>query len=267
MLALPFYAVAQPGGGGAILSPTGNVHFNTLTQNAAVIKDLGLTAEQIDALLRVEQDFRPDPPPPREPGERPSPPDLEERMQRQDAMWMTVNQMLTPEQRIKLKERAFQLSGGLSAPRLHERLLDTLDLTASQREAVRKIAVELEQETRIARENSGLTSEERRVADEERNAKYAEQVRDVLTSEQIAKAEKLTSEIPALREQLGLPEQRTPRQGLPGLVQRAAQDLGRRIGSSYGDYIPGPNSWQPGQGIPEGYRIERNSRFPRRESE
>jgi len=33
-------------------------------------------------------------------------------------------------------------------------------------------------------------------------------------------------------------------------------------------WIPGPGAWQPGQGIPEGYRIERNRRsgFPRGEN-
>jgi len=34
-----------------------------------------------------------------------------------------------------------------------------------------------------------------------------------------------------------------------------------------GGWVPGPGSWRPGDGIPEGYRIERNtrSRFPRGE--
>ena len=263
--AVSFYAFAQPGGprapggpdGGALLSPTGNVRVDAIARNAELVQALGITPAQMDTLRKIEEEFRPTPPQPGgppapppsgQPGTRPAPPNPAEAMERADAMWIAVNQALTQEQGTKFREIAFQLSGGLNAPRLHERLLDTLDLTTSQRETIRKMAIEQEMENRAARGSGAdreLTPEQRRAADEERNAKYANQVKAVLTSGQIAKAEKLTAEIPALRERLGMPTQFAQGQR-PERTQRG-QGAGQRQG---GGYAPDTNSWRPGQGAP-----------------
>ena len=273
--AVSFYAFAQPGGGpggpagpggpggGAILSPTGNVNVNAIARNAGLVSVLGITPEQMETLRKIEQDFRPIPSPPGQPGTRPTPPNPAEAMERTDTMWIAVNQVLTQEQGTKFREIAFQLSGGLNAPRLHERLLDTLDLTTGQREAIRKMVVEQELENRAAREggtNRELTPEQRRAADEERNVKYANQVKSVLTSGQIAKAEKLTAEIPALRERLGMPAQPAPGQRL-GQVQRG-QGAEQRPG-----YVPSTGAWRPGQNVPPAAPGGApQGRFPRNEA-
>ena len=48
----------------------------------------------------------------------------------------------------------------------------------------------------------------------------------------------------------------------PDYIKKILDRLSRATDNK--SYIPGPNSWQPGQGIPEGYRQERNERrrFP-----
>ena len=75
---------------------------------------------------------------------------------------------------------------------------------------------------------------------------------DVLTDEQFARLQELNDNPPdyvlAIRKKM-----------------RAMRGESEQTGG--GGYIPGPGSWQPGSSaIPEGYRQERNNRFPSREN-
>ena len=251
-LAQPPDGPPAPPPGGEIMSPTGNINVGAITRNAELAKMLSLTTEQMNALRGIEETFRPTPPAPPTPGQeisRPAPPDPEEARKRADAMWVGVQQSLRPNQRTALGEVTFQLGGGLNSPRMNERLLATLDLTETQKVAIREMVTKREAEARAIREverearESGIavdvTPEQRRIADEEREKKYADQMKTVLTAEQMSKAERLTAGIPALREKLGMPAQ-PPRPG----EHMQGQDQNH-------DFTPGPNSWQPGQGAPE----------------
>ena len=128
-----------------------------------------------------------------------------------------IDQILKPKQLTKFREFTFQLVGGLDSSIQDGRLLEFLDLTDTQKESIRKLVeerntamVEINQNiAEYVREPEAL----RRLSAEMRQmrAKFTEQLQSLLTSEQWAKAEKLTAEIPALRERLGLPPQGQPR--------------------------------------------------------
>ena len=89
------------------------------------------------------------------------------------------------------------------------------------------------------------------------NARFAEQVRAILTPEQRAKVEKLTTETAALRERLGIPA--------PGQPQQRGQQPGQAPPGS--GFVPGQGAWQPGQGTPTPVEGQpRRGSFPRNEN-
>jgi Spy/CpxP family protein refolding chaperone len=144
-----------------------------------------------------------------------------------------VDQVLRPEQRTRLRDVTFQLSGGLESPMLSERTLATLDLTDTQREQVRRLA-----EARNAR--IGEINWRDQAERERFQSDFAQQVRGLLTAEQRAKAERLTAEAPALRERLGMPAQGA----------RGQQGQQGRTQTPGGGFIPGQGAWQPGRDVP-----------------
>ena len=166
-----------------------------------------------------------------------------------------VDQALRPEQRTRLRDVTFQLSGGLDSPMLGspmgERMLETLDLTDAQKEQVRRLA-----EARNAR--IGEVNWRDQAERERFQSDFAQQVRGLLTAEQRAKAERLTAEAPALRERLGMTAPGQPR-GQQGQQQRPTPG---------GGFVPGQGAWQPGQGVPNRVAPEtpRRGGFPRSEN-
>ena len=126
-------------------------------------------------------------------------------------MLANVDEMLTPAQRTKLRDITFQLAGGWDSLVLHERMLEALNTTDAQKTQIQKLLKERDAETKVIQDNLAASSHNRE-AYEKRAAesatvrvKYAEQIKSLLTAEQKAKAEKLTAEIPILREKMGLP--------------------------------------------------------------
>ena len=199
-------------------------------------------------------------------------------------MQTKLNQVLTPEQQLKLVEISFQAAGGLDSRHLDDQLLDVVNLTDAQKDQIRKITAEREAETRLAMQQRGAgqpfdwqnaTQEERdkyiaiqiadqkanRATDEARFKKYAEQMKAVLTIEQKTKAEKLTADAPALVAQLLRKKQDVSEQVQD---QRGQQGQNRQV-PQVPVYVPHSGSWQPGDPIPEGYRQQRQEggRFPR----
>ena len=95
-------------------------------------------------------------------------------------------------------------------------------------------------------------------------AEFKDRMSDVLTVEQRARLQELIANPPehalafrkALRERLGLGESEESESVASGAVDAES-----------GVWVPGPNSWRPGDPVPSGFRIERNtrSRFPRGE--
>ena len=150
-----------------------------------------------------------------------------------------VDRVLRPEQRTKLSDMSFQLSGGLTSPMMGAITLRTLELTDTQKEQLRKLT---EERPRLNPADYELRSAEGRAkfqADmEANNAKFAEQVKGILTPEQKAKAEKLTAAAPELRKKLGIPEPGQPPQRGP---QRPGQPP-----APGGGFVPGQGAWQPG---------------------
>ena len=167
-----------------------------------------------------------------------------------DAVQEKVDRVLKPEQREKLRDVAFQLSGGLESPALGMpmglRVLETLTLTDEQKEQFRKLVEErntamremmerFEREIRTAAGQARVREESGRITEQ-----FVEQIKGILTPEQTAKVEKLTAETPALRARLRMPE--------PGGGGRQLQPGGPP--PPPGGYVPGQDAWRPGQAPP-----------------
>jgi hypothetical protein len=275
--------VLRVGGGGMGIG--GGI--DRFLQNPEFAKMLELTPAQTEEIQKVVQDsidnFRTTAFPRPEPGA--PPPTPEEMRQRMDEIrkqmekqveitQAKVNQILKPEQQVKAKELAFQLTGGLDFPMLNVRTLETLDLTADQKEKIAKLTADRDEAFRTAMQGVDFRNQEAREkfnADREARAKkFTEDIKAHLTSEQKAKAEKLTAAAPELREKLGLP---APGQRL--IQSGSGQERGQRGGPGGRTYTPGADSWRPGDPVPgaappppsDGNRQNRQrGSFPRGES-
>ena len=123
-----------------------------------------------------------------------------------------VDKILKPEQRKKLREISFQLAGGLSSPLQNVQTFEAFDLTDTQKEQIRKLMEERHGPARrtiiseITNSNPPIPREEAgtriRAAMEQMDARFTEQIKSLLTTEQRAKAEKLTAEIPVLQRRM-----------------------------------------------------------------
>jgi Spy/CpxP family protein refolding chaperone len=243
---------AQPGGRGGMRGGFGMMGggFGLFLENDQLKKEVNLTEDQVTQLRKVLEESRPPRPERREGGQgreqRPAPPSPEEFEKRIDETQAKLDKILTPEQREKVKVLQFQLSGGLDSPFLGTRSLTVLNLTEEQKMSLKKIEAERNAEMRKAFENidfRNMSQEDRdkmRAEGEARNKKVGDQIKGILTPEQKEKGEKLTAEGKDLREKLGLPE-------LGARGQRGPRgDRGGEGGG--GEYRPGRDSWQPGQG-------------------
>jgi Spy/CpxP family protein refolding chaperone len=238
------------------------------------VKMLELTPEQIGTLQKSMQEagetFWAEARKAFDSGTPPTPEERQQRMEKfMDGIQERTSKILKPEQQTKAKEVMFQLSGGLESPAegpMGIRMLDVLDLTAAQKEQIRKITAERDAEVRKAMEEVRQDSsidlrtpegrEKSRALREERTKKYNEQITALLTPEQKAKGEKLTAGIPALREKLGI--------FAPGQQRQRGQQPGRAQGDGY---APGAQSWQPGQALPNGSASpRREGSFPRQDN-
>jgi len=151
----------------------------------------------------------------------------EEQRQRLDTAvadeFAKVDKVLKPEQRTKLWEITFQLACGWDSLVLHERIFQTMNPTDVQKEQIRQLLKECDADMKAIQDTLATSARdqeayEKRTAENIKiRAKYVTQIKSLLTPEQLAKAEKLTAEIPALRERLGLPP----------LVQPRAANAGR----------------------------------------
>jgi len=202
----------------------------------------------------------------RNPGTPPNPAEMRQRF---EGMQDKITGVLKPAQQTKAWELAFQLTGGLDSPVLNDRTLETLDLTADQKEKVRKLVAERDAEFGTVMQGfdwRGATPEQRekfRSDNEGRTKKYTDQIKALLTAEQKGKAEKLSTDAPALREKLGMPA--------PGQMGQRRGQQGGQSGSQ--PYTPGANSWRPGQEVPGAadtapspQRTRQRGGFPRGES-
>ena len=232
-------------------------------QNPEFAKELGLTPAQTESLRtaitetgnaireRMQTMFTPGGPPP-------NPAEMRQQMDKFiDDAQAKVNQVLRPEQQTKLREVTFQLSGGMNSPMMGVRTLETLNLTETQKEQIRKITEERDTArfaTMQGVDFRNMTPEQRdkMFADgQARDKQFTDRITALLTSEQKAKMEKLTNEAPALRQKLGMPE--------PG---QFGQQRGQQ-GGPRGPQGPNANSWRPGREMPGTPPPNRPGSFPR----
>jgi Spy/CpxP family protein refolding chaperone len=173
-------------------------------------------------------------------------PNIGEMRQRFEDVQTKIVSAWNPEQQTKARELSFQLAGGLDSRVMNERTLETLDLTADQKEKFRKILTDRDAEFSRVMQNfdwRNATPEERekmRSDAETRTKRYADLIKALLTPEQKAKAEKLTAAAPELREKLGIPA--------PGQRGQGGRAQGQQPGQPY---VPGAGAWRPGQGAPD----------------
>jgi hypothetical protein len=157
---------------------------------------------------------------------------------RSNEQWANIGKVLNAEQLTKFKEIYFQAANGLNSMQLDARLLGAVNLTDDQVKKIDEIADKRTEENRAAMQGrqggqgggAGFTPEER-TAMMERNGKYADQIKAVLTEEQKKKADDLTAGSAALREKLGLPAPGQRGQGQRGQGQ-GGQGTGRTRGGN-----------------------------------
>ena len=258
-----------PGGpgqfGGGQMAGMGGMGIAMLMRNDEAQKMLEITAEQGNALRQIADDARQQMRPPQgQPGQAP---DLAAMRQRADELQAKILQVLKPAQQVKARELVFQVSNGLDAPVLDERMLDVVTLTDDQKAKIRQIAEARAAAASAAREgfdfrNASQEEREKRMAEgEARNKKFNDEIKALLTADQKAKAEKLTAEAAEVRTKLGIPQP-----GQRGAGQGPGQGQGRQGQGGQGGgqgYTPGANAWQPGQAAPNAGGAQRNSNFRR----
>ncbi|MCL2624025.1 MAG: hypothetical protein FWD31_10205 [Planctomycetaceae bacterium] len=149
--------------------------------------------------------------------------------------------ILSENQYTKLEERTFQLTGGTQGMLFSVGLADTLHLTPEQVRRVEALQRQMTTEIfQLVGRMQGASREEQariRTQIEEIVAKYAKMAESILTDEQKAKVEKLIEETPDY------------------IWSRLPQNRGLTR-----EWRPGFNSWQPGQGAPEGGNANRETR-------
>jgi len=204
-------------------------------------------------------------------------------------MQTMIQDVLTPEQMLQVRKLEMQLMPALGIP--FPAMFEPLDLTEDQKKEMQEIADELKAEfdgltmelavlkgERVssaygslngksfasleefykAREDAirqYVPSEEmiKRTADLRERGKnlittLQTRLMDVLTDEQLVKMQKILDE--------------TPEFALKILAQFKA---GREAQEKSPVYVPGPNSWRPGDPVPVQFKEERKGRFPRSE--
>ena len=247
--------MGMPGGLlGGIMSPEFATELELTPQQATELR--GVVTRAMEEFRTQGQNMqRPEPGAPPGPEMRQQFEEMRQQMEtRMNEVQSRVDQVLRPEQRSRLRDVTFQLSGGLNSPMLGtpmgERALESLSLTDAQKAQFRGILEDRNAAMARERENIGevdwrdpAVRERLRTENEARNARFADQVRGILTAEQREKAEKLTAEAPALRERLGIPA--------PGAQQRGQQGQGgRQQTAPGGGFVPGAGAWRPGQDAP-----------------
>jgi len=183
----------------------------------------------------------------------------------------TINEriegIVTLEQKTKARTLVFQSIGGVDSPLINMDTLATLNLTNEQREKAKATFNEMEAERRAQMEESlkliekavekggvNMSPEDRRAIEEEGRAiqskilatgkKLGDQLRTHLTQEQLDLAKRLMADRPGF---------------LPPLPR---QTWGKIMES----YVPGLDSWRPGQGAPKELTEERKRKpFPSNE--
>lgn len=173
-----------------------------------------------------------------------------------DKMSEVAQDVFTPEQMAKVAELEFAVFGGVGSPFLNIESMEILDLSEEQKKEIEEFQKEIESEKSELLD--GITELTHKIVKtgkfnlqdgknfEEKNKALAQKIgdrlREILTEEQLKKAEQIVKNQNAM-------------------VQKMLGGLG--AGASW---VPGANSWMPGQAIPDSLKSkepQRKPRFPR----
>jgi len=211
-------------------------------------------------------------------------------------LWMAdlqtkIQETLSPEQMLQVRKLEMQLMSELGIP--FPAMFDPLDLTEEQKKEMQEIADELKAEfDSLTREAAALHAEQRLSAmrlleemsfdsmEEFNNARNGAIHRYVPSEEMRRRAadlrERGTRLVTTLQTRLmnvltdtQLGEMQKILDETPEFAKRiiAQFKAGRETQERSPVYVPGPNSWRPGDPMPMQIREERQRRFPRGESE
>jgi Spy/CpxP family protein refolding chaperone len=236
---------AQPGGRGQVpAGPGGRLGDGpgfggglAVLFNEEARKDLEITDAQATKLREASEKLRGQFQPPQE-GQRPDPAQFREQFQKiQQESRKNLESILSKDQVVKYDVLVFQQSGGLEGRFVTADSLRALNLTEDQQKKIQEIN---EKALAAVRPPEGFdfrnaSQEERdklRTAGEEARKKATEELKAVLTKEQIDKAAELTKSTPEYL------QRRNPQGGAEGRGNE-----GRR-----GENL---NNWQPGNGTTE----------------
>ncbi|GHT10217.1 hypothetical protein FACS1894170_01980 [Planctomycetales bacterium] len=162
-----------------------------------------------------------------------------------------LNGTFSPERKAKAQKLMFQTLGGLNNPMVNPDMLDALNVSADQKTKAKAIFDEMKPE-RLALLEEGLKLAEKAIAlggpnisDADREALRAE--REALAVRAFALSKKLGDRLRGTLtpEQLGMEKNLIASRPsfLPGLPRQLRETEAEQ-------YVPGANSWQPGQGVP-----------------
>ncbi|MDR3182228.1 MAG: hypothetical protein LBT89_04775 [Planctomycetaceae bacterium] len=194
--------------------------------------------------------------------------DLEKEMSR---ITEHLERFAPPDKKDRIQKLVFQHLGGLENPLVNPAMLNTFNLTAEQKQKTQAVFDEMKEERKNQMEElfkirekmtalgPNITPQEREKLDAERRAleergfatskRLAERLRAILTPEQRAAEKQLIASRPSFLPQL-------PRQM-------------RETASSRSEYVPGADSWRPGQPVPDNKdrsdEIKRRKQFPVKE--
>jgi Spy/CpxP family protein refolding chaperone len=201
-----------------------------------------------------------------------------------------INGTLTPEQQQKIKESL--LANMAEVPIIFPGMFDALDLTEAQKREMEQIKKELEPEFEEILEHQANAELELQVKIGEIRSKEQQESNEAITpSDELSKKLKITD--PVLRKMFEEIQSRSKTfttkfktkmfdvltdeqwkrmldliDNLPAHAKILRTKLRERRGESEkaGEaWAPGPNSWRPGDPVPDGYRQQRQERgkFPR----
>jgi Spy/CpxP family protein refolding chaperone len=177
-----------------------------------------------------------------------------------------LNETFTAERKAKAQKLMFQSLGGLNSPMVNPDMLDALNVNADQKTKAKAIFDEMKPE-RLALLEDGLKLAEKAIAlggpnmsAEDREQLRAE--REALAARAFTLSKKLGDR---LRETL-TPEQLGMEKNLIASRPSFLPPLPRQMRELESEqYVPGVNSWQPGQGVPIKTEERKLKQFPTKE--
>jgi len=187
-----------------------------------------------------------------------------------NAATSAMEEVLSPEHLQQIQETL--LANMAEIPFVTPSMFEVLNLTDVQKEQMEQIKKELEPEFEAALENwmTGYKTLQKMTAEDPEHKKIVTEIQskgqafairfrtrmfDVLSDEQWVRLQNLIDN--------------PPEHAL--IFRKALKELSgeddESKGEESGEWVPGPNSWRPGDAIPMQYRLERNTRgrFPRGE--